>query len=671
MLANGLLTGNALIKNIQTQPTFTTDLTVNDLSIYQDTIGNFTAKVNNNVANAYDANIALNGRGNNVSINGKYYVKPDNSSYDFVVDVVSLQMKSIEGLTKGGIKEARGSLTGKIALNGSLKSPNIDGRIGFNEVAFNATTLNSVFRVDKEAIAIINNKGILFNKFTIRDTTNNTLVIDGAVNTTDFFNYTFNLTLKANQFQAINSTVKDNNIFYGKVVFSTRLSVTGTPEHPIVDGNLSIDDKTDFTIVLPQADPGIQEREGVVRFVDYSATAEDSILMAPYDSLKVSPFIGYDVSVNIKVSKLATFNVIVDEANGDFLKLKGTAELTAGIDASGKINLIGSYEIEEGSYDFSFNLLKRKFLIQKGSRVVWTGDPTSAQLDVTAIYIANAAPIDLVQDQLGSDASNTTIYKQKLPFEVHLLLKGELLKPDITFDIILPEEKNYNVSKAVLNTVSDKLTIMRQEPAEMNKQVFALLLLNRFVGDNPFASSGGSLSASTFAKQSVSRLLSEQLNNLTKNLIQGVDINFDLATTQDYTTGTEHDRTDLNVGVSKNLLSDRLTVTVGNDFQLEGPQANSTQQRSISPDISINYKLSKDGKYLLRAYRKNDYTGTIEGYVIETGLGFVINVDFNKFKDIFITKEERRKKRQIRKENKMETEKSSAMKTSGETIDTR
>ena len=671
LLANGLLTGNALIKNIQTQPTFTTDLTVNDLSIYQDTIGNFTAKVNNNVANAYDANIALNGRGNNVSINGKYYVKPDNSSYDFVVDVVSLQMKSIEGFTKGGIKEARGSLRGKIALNGSLKSPNIDGRIGFNEVAFNATTLNSIFRVDKEAIAIINNKGVLFNKFTIRDTTNNTLVIDGAVNTTDFFNYTFNLTLKANQFQAINSTVKDNNIFYGKVVFSTRLSVTGTPEHPIVDGNLSIDDKTDFTIVLPQADPGIQEREGVVRFVDYSATAEDSILMAPYDSLKVSPFIGYDVSVNIKVSKLATFNVIVDEANGDFLKLKGTAELTAGIDASGKINLIGSYEIEEGSYDFSFNLLKRKFLIQKGSRVVWTGDPTSAQLDVTAIYIANAAPIDLVQDQLGSDASNTTIYKQKLPFEVHLLLKGELLKPDITFDIILPEEKNYNVSKAVLNTVSDKLTIMRQEPAEMNKQVFALLLLNRFVGDNPFASSGGSLSASTFAKQSVSRLLSEQLNNLTKNLIQGVDINFDLATTQDYTTGTEHDRTDLNVGVSKNLLSDRLTVTVGNDFQLEGPQANSTQQRSISPDISINYKLSKDGKYLLRAYRKNDYTGTIEGYVIETGLGFVINVDFNKFKDIFITKEERRKKRQIRKENKMETEKSSAMKTSGETIDTR
>ncbi|HEY5408878.1 MAG TPA: translocation/assembly module TamB domain-containing protein [Ginsengibacter sp.] len=670
LLVNGLLNGNAVVKNIQTQPTFTTDLTVDNLSIYNDTIGNLTAKVNNNISNNYEANIALSGFGNQVSINGNYIVKPlpANSSYNFVVDLASLQMKSLEGFTNGGIKDARGFLSGKISLNGDLKSPNIDGKINFNDVAFNASTVNSVFRVDKEAIAVINNKGIEFNKFTIRDTTNNALVIDGAINTTDFLNYNFNLTIKANHFQAINSTAKDNKVFYGKMVFSTRLSVKGTPEHPVVEGNLSIDDKTDFTIVLPQADPGIQSREGIVRFVDYSAKAEDSVLMAPYDSLKVSPLVGYDVSVNITVSKEAAFNVIVDQANGDFLKLKGTAELTAGIDASGKINMVGSYEIEEGSYDLAFNLIKRKFLIQKGSRIVWTGDPTSAQLDVTAIYIANTAPYDLVQ-QTSSNTTDAT-YKQKLPFEVHLLLKGELLKPDITFDVVLPEDKNYNVSKDIIDNVESRLTQMRQEPAEMNKQVFALLLLGRFVGDDPFNSGAGSLSAVSFAKQSVSRLLSEQLNNLTKNLIQGVDINFDLATTQDYTTGSAQDRTDLNVGVSKNLLSDRLTVTVGNDFQLAGPQATNSQQNGISPDITLNYKLSKDGRYALRAYRRNDNTGTIEGYVIETGLGFVITVDYNKFKEIFISKKQRREKRKIRRENKEEKENSSVMKAGESSLNT-
>jgi hypothetical protein len=650
LMVNGLLNGNATVKNIQTQPTFITDLTIDSLSIFNDTIGRLTAKVNNNVANTYHADVSLNGRGNEVNINGDYVVKPVNSSYNFVVDIVTLQMKALEGFTKGNLKDATGNMYGKIALNGSLKSPNIDGRLQFNNTAFNVTKLNNVFKIDKSAIAIINNKGIELNKFTIRDEANNAIVIDGAVNTPDFLNYTFNLQINAQNFQAINSTNKDNKLFYGKMVFSTRLTVKGTPTHPVVDGDLTINDKTDFTVVLPQQEPGVEKREGIVRFVDMSATAEDSLFMAPYDSLKTSPLVGYDVSLNINIDKNAMFNMIVDAANGDFLKLKGTGQLTAGIDASGKITLVGSYEIDEGTYNLSFNFLKRKFNIQKGSTIVWTGEPTTAQLNVTAIYIANTAPIDLVQDQLAG--TNTVVYKQKLPFEVHLILQGELLKPSISFDIVLPEDKNYNVSKDVVTTVETKLTQLRQENGEMNKQVFALLLLGRFVGEDPFSSSGGSMNAGTFAMQSVSRLLSEQLNDLASNLIQGVDINFDLATKQDYTTGTEQNRTDLNVGITKNLLSDRLSVTVGSDFELQGPMQTNQQASNLAGNISVNYKLSKDGRYMLRAFRKNDYTEEIEGYVIETGLSFVISADFNKLKDLFTTKEQRRKKRQIKQHNK-------------------
>jgi hypothetical protein len=389
--------------------------------------------------------------------------------------------------------------------------------------------------------------------------------------------------------------------------------------------------------------------------------------MAPYDSLNISPLVGYDISINININKEATFNLIVDAANGDFLRLKGTGQLTGGVDASGKITLVGSYEIEEGSYELSFNFIKRKFTIQKGSRIVWTGEPTTAQLDVTAIYIANTAPLDLVQGQIVE--ANQGIYKQKLPFEVHLQLLGELLKPQITFDIVLPEEKNYNVSKDIISTVQNKLIQMRQETGEMNKQVFALLLLNRFVSENPFDnSSGGSIDANTFARQSVSRLLTEQLNSLTEGLREGVDIIFDLATTEDYTTGSKQSRTDFNVGISKRLLSDRLTVTVGSNFELEGPQQTNGQQNNVAGNININYKLSKDGRYALRAYRKNDYTGTVEGYVVETGIGFVISVDYNRFKQIFLTKEQRRKKKEIKKKNKAIEKEEAARKVDEETI---
>jgi hypothetical protein len=652
LMLSGLLNGNALVKNIQTQPAFVSDLTVNDLSIYKDTIGDLSAKVNNNIANTYHADVNLTGRGNNIKINGDYKMDPLNSSYNFLVDLVSFQMKSLEGFSKGAIKDARGNLYGKIALNGTLKSPNIDGKIHFNNTAFNAAKVNNVFKVDKEAVAIINNEGIIFNTFTIRDTSNNAIVIDGALNTTNFFDYEFNLKITAKNFQAINSTKKDNNLFYGKMIFSTNMTVKGTPTHPVVDGDLTINDKTDFTVVLPQNEPGVEKREGVVRFVDRSATAEDSLFMKPYDSLKIAPLQGYDVSLNINVNKDAIFNMIVDAGNGDFLRLKGTGQMTGGIDASGKITLVGSYEIEEGTYNLSFNFLKRKFDIEKGSRIVWTGEPTTAQINVTGIYVANTAPIDLVQGQIEESKGNENIYKQKLPFEVHLLLQGELLKPQITFDVILPKDKNYNVSDAVISTVQTKLTQMRNEPSEMNKQVFALLLLNRFVGEDPFSSSGGSMNAGTFAMQSVSRLLSEQLNQLASNLVQGVDINFDLATTQDYTTGSEQNRTDLNVGISKRLLSDRLTVSVGSDFELQGPMQSNQSQNNLAGNISINYKLSKDGKYMLRAYRKNDYTGEIEGYVIETGIGFIISVDYNRFRQIFMSKNQKEKKREIRKQNR-------------------
>ena len=113
-----------------------------------------------------------------------------------------------------------------------LAEPNIDGKINFNNTAFIATALNNLFKIDQEAIAIINNKGIVLNTFTIRDTANNAIVIDGAINTPDFFNYSFNLKINADNFQAINSTKKNNRLFYGKMVFSTALTITGDPDTP-------------------------------------------------------------------------------------------------------------------------------------------------------------------------------------------------------------------------------------------------------------------------------------------------------------------------------------------------------------------------------------------------------------------------------------------------------
>jgi hypothetical protein len=388
--------------------------------------------------------------------------------------------------------------------------------------------------------------------------------------------------------------------------------------------------------VIPQKEPGVEEREGVVEFIDLGSPELDT-LFREYDSLNYSQFLGMDIAANIEIEKEAVINLVIDVANGDLVNLQGEGVLTAAIDPSGKITLTGNYILDRGSYQLSMNFLRRKFEIQRGSSIVWLGEPTRAQLDVTGVYVANTAPIDLVEDQLGAStaALRNSYFLQRLPFEVHLRLTGEMMQPVIAFDIILPPEGNYNVDPAVLDLVNIRLDQLRQEPGEVNKQVFALLLLNRFVGENPFQSSSDGLSAGSIARQSVSRLLTEQLNDLAAGLIDGVDINFDVTSYDDYTTGDRRSRTDLNVSLSKQLLNDRLTVSVGSNFELEGPQSSNQRSSNLIGDISLNYKLSQDGRYMLRAYRKNLYEGVIEGYVIETGLGFSINVDFNHLNELF------------------------------------
>jgi hypothetical protein len=261
--------------------------------------------------------------------------------------------------------------------------------------------------------------------------------------------------------------------------------------------------------------------------------------------------------------------------------------------------------------------------------------------------VANTAPLDLVENQIETARRN--YYLQKLPFNVVLNLDGQLLKPLITFDILLPEDRNYNVSGEVVETVNNRLRQIRQEPSELNKQVFAVMLLNRFVGENPFQSSGGGFNAGSFARQSVSKLLTEQLNQLAGNLIGGIDINFDVASSDDYTTGERRSRTDLNVGLSKRLLNDRLSVTVGSNFELEGPQQSNQSGSNIAGNVAVNYQLSKDGRYMLRFYRKNEYEGLVDGYVIETGLGFILTVDYNHFREIL---QSRRIKREQKREEK-------------------
>src|SRR5690606_33216172 len=299
---------------------------------------------------------------------------------------------------------------------------------------------------------------------------------------------------------------------------------------------------------------------------------------------------------------------------------------------AGDISLTGNYTVETGNYSFSFGPVKRVFQFKQGSTLTWSGDPLDARMDITAVYKLKAPTLELVQNQIGSEQPN--LYKQRVPFDVNLHITEQLFQPRLSFDIDLDED-NAMISQDVAGKVNTGLTQLRENESEMNKQVFALIVLGRFMAANPFESLSGGGGAEAIARNSVSSLLSAQLNRLAGDLIQGVELDFNLQSEEDYTTGSGQNRTDLNVGVSKMLFNDRLRVTVGSNFELEGNARPGEQTTNIAGDISVDYQLSEDGRYLVRAYRKNQYQVTLQGQFVETGIGFIINMDYDQFREIF------------------------------------
>ena len=101
-------------------------------------------------------------------------------------------------------------------------------------------------------------------------------------------------------------------------------------------------------------------------------------------------------------------------------------------------------------------------------------------------------------------------------------------------------------------------------------------------------------------------------------------------------------RTDLNVGISKKLFDDRIKVTVGSSFGVEGQERANEDLTNIAGDVALDYQLTKDGRYMVRAYRKNEYQVAIAGQVVETGLAFIVTMSYNKFRELFHRSERRK-----------------------------
>ena len=144
------------------------------------------------------------------------------------------------------------------------------------------------------------------------------------------------------------------------------------------------------------------------------------------------------------------------------------------------------------------------------------------------------------------------------------------------------------------------------------------------------------LNPDVILRQGMSQFLNEAMNQVASDLIKGVDVNVNFNNYKDENSSTGS-TTEMGVSLSKNLANDRLTVTVGKNFTVgetsQASYAKSTDQ--YIPDITTAYRLSKDGRYYVKAYSRNEYDAVVEGYFAKTGVSFTIQMDYDHFRQLF------------------------------------
>lgn len=618
----GLIDGEVTLSSAKTGE-FETQLAVKDLQILEQTWGNLVFLMKKTPTSPMNFKLDLLGK--DAELNASGFVSSDDEP-DMLLEanLKKLNLAIAEPLTMGQLKDLSGMLSGRLTLQGKTKDPEIAGRLDFRETSFHSTFTNTNLKIENETI-YLRDEDIVFDSFEMLDDKRNKAVIDGLITSNEQAGFDLRLNLKANNFQLFNTTEKDNELFYGKAWLNTNATITGNSFQPIIRMNVSLSKGSEMTYVVPQSEKGVMEQKGIVVFVDRDAINDPFMKSIDPDDTVKTGFTGMDLTANIEVSDEETFNVVIDPVTGDRLSVRGNSTLTLHMDPTGDMQLSGRYEISEGTYDLSFaRFVKRNFAIEKGSTIVWTGDPMNGQMNIRAIYTVETAPTDLVatiqQDNLDE-------FKKEAVFQVYLILKGELLFPEIRFQLDMAEEDRSEFQGIVYSMLQD----INQRESELNKQVFALLILKRFISNNPFESeAGGDLASS--ARKSVSKLLSEQLNKLSSN-VKGMELTFDLDSYEDASRGGQV-QTDLELGLSKSLMNDRLIVKVSGNVNLEGEQNEQSSITDFIGDLALEYKLTEDGRLRVTGFRNSNYD-MIDGDLIETGAGLIYIKDYDSFRELF------------------------------------
>ncbi|SDB65929.1 Family of unknown function [Flavobacteriaceae bacterium MAR_2010_188] len=627
VLATGNLNGDIVFEKPFTDTGILADLVIKELSFLDVDMGTLQMNGNELGNNNYAFNLDIAGGAVDLDLVGDYIADGNEAKIDLDLRINEVKMAALEGFSQGQIKDGDGSFSGGFKLNGTLLEPDYNGSLIFKDADFTVAMLNAPFTLPNEKIEV-DNSGISMNNFTFKDSNENELVASGKIGTESFINPTFDLSLSADHFEALNATEEDNDLFYGLATFDADFKITGDLQIPIIQGSAKVLKDTDVTYVMPAATVNLEQRDGIVIFVNKENP--DAILTRSEE--QVGTIKGFDLSTYFTVEQGAAITIVLDKETGDNFKVEGEGEFNFNMFPNGTMTLAGTYNITGGHYEMHlYNLVNRTFELADGSKIRWSGDPFDADLDITAIYKIETSASGLMAAGTSSLApENRNRFKQVLPFYVYLNVDGELTAPKISFALDMPEDEQGAIGGQVFGRVQE----INSQEGELNRQVFSLLVLNKFYPESGSDGSRGGFAS--IARDNLNDALSDQLNVFSDKLLgeSGIELDFNLDTFTDYQGESPQERTQLDIAAQKKLFDDKVIVRVGSEVDVQGtsPTGESTP---LIGNVSVEYILTNDGRYRVKGFRRNEFENVIDGQTIVSGIALIFTQEFNQFNELW------------------------------------
>jgi len=626
---DGIVNGNFQYSLVNDNPVFVSDIVMNKLAMNKEYLG--TAELFNTWNNK-DESISLkskvfregsSGRGEVISIYGYYYPFKDDESLDLDISFNRLKINALEPFFVDFISQLEGVAAGTLKLKGSFDKPVLTGSVDMHRAQLLVNYLNTKYSFSN--VINFEKDKISFDELVIYDTLGNFANVDGSLKHKYFRDTQFDVKISTDKLLTFNTSSKMNELYYGTAFTSGNMYISGNTKKINLDLDITTNSGTNVKLPLDYS-VEISDKDYIV-FIDHSDSLAGNSGLLDENFIEKSDNLDYNIDMNINITPKAKVTIFLPSDMGK-IESEGRGNLKMQTNTSGDFSLIGDYVVEKGYFHFSLaNLVNKRFDLVEGGRISWTGDPYTANVNIKGLY-----RVKTNLSSLGILIDSTSTYRNKVNVDCYVILKNQLLNPDIRFEILMPD-----LNPDLQRMVYAQLDTTNQ--AMMNQQMISLLVLGTFSYSN---ASNVSLSSSYY------NVISNQLSNMLSKISDDFDIGVN------YKPGDQMSQEEFDVALSTQLFDDRLMIDghFGMTYDRSGQSAS-----NIVGDVDIGYKLTEDGRWILKAFNHSNvnswynYSNYEKISPYTQGVGIAFRKDFTNISELF--------KRSRPKQNKEKDDKNS------------